>query len=590
MKKLVVLSLAGFLILAFGAVGYAQQLYELEKGKPTIISTPGINNPNFQQGNYQEMVVGEKPPVLEFKASGFIDVIYEMNKNVQQAAPNPWYDSSGGFLFGVNRVFAPQNALGTITSGPLQGAPRGAAFNNKQTYLETRARLRFDALMGKQVSGTFIFEIDATRWGERNGLGAQRNQAGDWNADSASVEVKNAFISFALPPIIPVPVTINAGILPLVTRPVVQYTDGTGMNITFKPDPAQITFIWMKALENQDWASDDADVYGIQAKVNVGTLTLGGFLSYYNMNTYPFQGSGSLNMYAVTPTAFGNSAYNSNFVNPNTADFSWWGLYLDGKLGPVNINSDFVYDYGYVVSHGTTAVTNNPFAERKVDYRGWISRVAVDFPWEKFNFGAVGLYASGSDLKQTSSTGIPGGGVATGVAADGFTRKVSGYVSPPNAETVYDDEDLVIYGTGANGINRAGTGYQNNPATAVGRNPYGGTWFAKLYGQVKPTPWYRVTLFGMYIGDTTKHGNTLTDAVNSNGTPRDDKSIGWEIGLFNDIQIYRNLQLRAGGAYLFAGKAFDYKDQRIGAPTTAPFSNVSVSNPWALAVKLLYVF
>ena len=225
---------------------------------------------------------------------------------LSKCAPNPWTDFSygaatGSTLFGVNRVFAPQNGVlnpatsnfgpGTnlIPTGPLQGTPRGAAFNTKQSYLETRARLRFDAIMGKQVSGTFIFEIDATRWGERNGLGAQRNQAGDWNADSASVEVKNAFISFALPPIIPVPVTINAGILPLVTRPVVQYTDGTGMNITFKPDPAQITFIWMKALENQDWASDDADVYGVQAKVNVGTLTLGGFLSYYNMNTYPFQ-------------------------------------------------------------------------------------------------------------------------------------------------------------------------------------------------------------------------------------------------------------------------------------------------------------
>ena len=464
MKKFGVLSLAGFLILAFGAVGYAQQLYELEKGKP------GSPHPNFQAGNYQEMVVGEKPPVLEFKASGFIDVIGEMNKNVPQMSPNAWTDFSGGTLFGVNRIFAPQSGLGTITAGPLTGAPRGAAWNTKQSYMETRARLRFDAVMGKQVSGTIFFEIDATRWGERNGLGAQRNQAGDWNADSASVEVKNAYITFALPPIIPVPVTINAGILPLVTRPVVQYTDGTGMNITFKPDPAQITFIWMKALENQDWASDDADVYGVQAKVNIGTLTLGGFMSYYNMNTYPFQSSGSLTMYGVTPAAGGNSAYNSNFINPNTADFSWWGLYLDGKLGPVNINTDFVYDYGYVVSHGTTAVTNNPFAERKVDYRGWISRVAVDFPWEKFNFGAVGMYASGSDLKQTSSTGMPGTAAGTGVAADGFSRKVSGYVVPPNSEHVYDDEDLIIYGTGANGINRAGTGYNQNPANAAGRS------------------------------------------------------------------------------------------------------------------------
>jgi hypothetical protein len=517
-----------------------------------------------------------------------------MNKNVQQAAPNPWYDSSGGTLFGVNRVFAPQNALGTITSGPLQGTPRGAAFNNKQTYLETRARLRFDALMGKQVSGTFIFEIDATRWGERNGLGAQRNQAGDWNADSAAVEVKNAFITFALPPIIPVPVTVNAGILPLVTRPVVQYTDGTGINITFKPDPAQITFIWMKALENQDWASDDVDVYGVQAKVNVGTVTLGGFMSYYNFNTYPFQGSGSINMYGFGPAvAGGNSAYNSTFINPRTADFSWWGLYADGKLGPVYINTDFVYDYGYVVAHGDPAFTINRLAERKVDYRGWITRLAVDFPWEKFNFGAVGMYASGSDMKQTSSTGQPGEAVANNPGGqNGFARKVTGYVVPPNSEHVYDDEDLIIYGTGANGINRAGTGYNTSSGTAVSRGSYGGTWFAKLYGQVKPAPWYRITLFGMYIGDTTKHGNSLTDSVNADGTPSDGKSIGWEVGIFNDIQIYRNLQLRAGGAYLFPGDAMVYRDQRVGtlpSPATS-LQNVKVEAPWALAVKLIYVF
>ena len=68
-------------ILAFAAAGYAQQLYELEKGK--------LVRPLYtmQPGNYQEMVVGEKPPVLEFKASGSIDVISEYKKNVPQDAP-----------------------------------------------------------------------------------------------------------------------------------------------------------------------------------------------------------------------------------------------------------------------------------------------------------------------------------------------------------------------------------------------------------------------------------------------------------------------------------------------------------------------
>jgi hypothetical protein len=592
MKKFVVLCLVGLLILAFGATGYAQQLYELDKGK---MVSPLYT---MQPGNYSEVVVGEKPPVLEFKASGMIDVIYEINKNVPQVAPSPWSDWSGGTLLGVNRIFAPQSGLGPIAAGPLQGAPSGAAYNTKQSYWETRARLRFDALMGKQVSGTIFFEIDAARWGERNGMGAQRNQAGDWNADAAAVEVKNAFITFALPPIIPVPVTVNAGILPWVTRPTVNYTDGTGINVTFKPDPVQIKFTWMKALENQDWASDDADVYGLEAKVNLGTLTAGGFVAYYNMNTYPFQGTGALNMYGLVTPVGGNTAYGSNYIINNTANMGWWGLFADGKVGPVNICFDFDYDYGSVTAHGQTSLTNPLGSERKVDYRGFLGRLGVDFPWEKFNFGFVGMYASGSDMQQTSSTGLPGTAVAYGnTSMFGYSRTVKGYIVPPNSEHVWDDESLVIYGTGANGINRANTGFNNGGAAGgtVGRGAYGGTWFAKLYANFKPTPWYRITLFGMYIGDTTKHGNTIGNAVTEAGYPRDDKSIGWEVDLINDIQIYKNLQLRFGAGYLFAGKAFDYRDQRVGAG--APFftpatsrDNVSPSNPWAIATKLIFVF
>jgi len=90
MKKFLVLSLVGLSIIALGAVGYAQQLYELSNGRP------GSPQPIFQGGNYQEVVVGEKPPVLEFRASGLIDVIGEWNKNVPQCAPSPWTDFTAG--------------------------------------------------------------------------------------------------------------------------------------------------------------------------------------------------------------------------------------------------------------------------------------------------------------------------------------------------------------------------------------------------------------------------------------------------------------------------------------------------------------
>ena len=54
----------------------------------------------------------------------------------------------------------------------------------------------------------------------------------------------------------------------------------------------------------------------------------------------------------------------------------------------------------------------------------------------------------------------------------------------------------------------------NHQYAQASKGPFGGTWFAKLYGSYKVTPWYKVTLQGLYIGDTTKHGNTF-------GTARD---------------------------------------------------------------------
>jgi len=592
MKKFVLLSLVGLTILAFGGIGYAQQLYELDKnGQPVIISTPGVNNPPFMSSNYQELVVGEKPPVLEFKASGFIDVSSEYKKNTPEAQPGAW--SPPFNLFGAPTQYLPQS--GTITSGGMAGTPKGAAFNKIESYMEERFRLRFDAIMGKQVSGTFFFEANSNRWGDRYGtyLG-EKNQMGNWNADAVALQIKNAFITFAVPPIIPVPVTVNIGVLPLAMRPtVVNYTDGSGMNVIFKPDPAIITFQWMKALENEDWAADDCDVYSMKAQVNVGTLTLGGYFEYYKMNTYPFTNAMSYNPATgtwtnMTPSgSFQNTTYWATPIVNQTAAVGWYGLFADGKVGPINLNLDFVYDSGHVAPHAN--MTANADAS-KVNYGGWLTRLAFDYPWEKFNFGFVGMYASGADMKKTSPNGYSGDPVANNPAVNGWARRVGSYIVPPNAEVGWDDESIVFYGTAANGINRMLTGYMNpgsNGAT-LARGPYGGTWFAKFYAQMKPAPWYRVTFLGMYIGDTTQNGNTIGNAVNPNGTPRHDATIGWEFDIFNDIQIYKNLIFRAGFGYLIAGAAMDYQDTRF-LPSSANV-NVHPSNPWALTTKLMFVF
>jgi hypothetical protein len=133
--------------------------------------------------------------------------------------------------------------------------------------------------------------------------------------------------------------------------------------------------------------------------------------------------------------------------------------------------------------------------------------------------------------------------------------------------------------------NRGTTGLANsNSYTQVSRGGPGGTWLAKAYGSFKATPWYKVTLQGMYIGDTTKNGNTFGTAVTGvTATLRDDTDIGWELDLINEITIYKNLSLVLAGGYLWAGDALDFR-----VPGT--LVNVSPKNPWMITGILTYSF
>ena len=158
---------------------------------------------------------------------------------------------------------------------------------------------------------------------------------------------------------------------------------------------------------------------------------------------------------------------------------------------------------------------------------------------------------------------------------------------PPGSEQdTGNNESIVVYGmeNGASG----GIGIAKNSNYAqVSRGGFGGTWFAKLYGSIKATPWYKLTLLALYVGDTTKHGNSLGNALKFPGTGstllRDDKDIGFELDLINEFQIYNNLRFYVGAGYLWAGDALDL---RRGASVI----NFSPKNPWAVRTRLQYTF
>jgi hypothetical protein len=514
MKKFTVISLAALLILALGATAYAQVK-------------------------------------LDFRASGSIDAQTHYAVNVPPLNP------AGSPIYGVAGAAAPY-------------AAKPGGLDRKISYWDSRMSLRFDAVMGKELSGTLQFEIDAGRWGgNKTGIVnnmRDANNFGYWSTDRSAVEVKYVYIDVGLPYFgIPVPMTVRVGAQPLAIRPwFFQATDGMGVSAGIKIDPVNINPFYFKPGEGSfDWSADDSDIYGLQVNAKLGTITVGGYGLYANMNSYPM-------WVASTPYAF-DTRIAPQISGPGEADFWWLGFYLDGKAGPVNLQLDAAYDQGEARLSGA----------RKVNYSGYAARAKVEYPFEKFNFGFTGMYASGSDAKKTSTTGLAG----TTTFDGGFSHRVSGWMVPVGSENgAANGESVVIYGMEAGASGGQGWAVNHNYDQSS-KGAFGGTWFAKLAGSYMVTPWYKVTLQGLYIGDTTKNGNTFGNARKSDGTYRDDKTIGIEIDWLNEFEIYKNLTFKLFGGYMFAGEAMNM-DIR---PGTAD-ANANIRNPWAIRTRLLYSF
>jgi len=508
MKKFIVLSLFGLLIMAFSATAYAQ---------------------------------------VEFKAYG---ALY---------AGTIW-----------DRNFAGQaGSIASYFASPWGPADHGG-WDKPTAYYSSYANIFFEWDSGKEIKGVFNIET-CNYFSGRNtapwhtggvGEGAEFD-TGLWDTRVGETRLRGAYTQFGVPYFgIPVPMSITAGIFGMAVRPPFLFanTNGAGVQIDAKYDPAAFTFTWGKMYEGETYASDDSNWYSLEGRVKAGNVTVGGYVINNNMNTYPIPANYSDVVSATNPL--------------DNANIWWLGGYADGKAGPFNFNFDIAFDTG--------KVRDNAGVFDDVKYSGFASQLRITYPWEKFTFGGLAGYWSGADLKKTDRNGIPG--KPTAYDGSGTSSKVNAFVYPAgDVEWVIWSESMFLGGTWASlicipqGLTGANWNYQ------LSRGPTGGTWIAKLFGSYMVTPNYKMTLQGLYIGDTTKNGNTMGNAVNSDGTARDDKTIGWELALINDINIYKSLNLKIGVGMLFAGNALD---QNVPGTNT----NQSPKNPYMVSSVLTYNF
>ncbi len=248
-------------------------------------------------------------PKLDFRASGYIDFRTE------------WY--RWNWTTNFSRLVTSSSRLSTPTTNRM-----AAQWNKTSAYVESRLRLKFDAIMGKELSGTIFFEADSSYWGDypgQAGLNAPaRNSYGVWGGDNASLEIKNVYFDVAVP-YIPVPTTVRFGLQPFGIRSnMFMYVDGAGVTVSSKIDPVQITAYWAKMLEGRQANGDDSDMYGLAISAKIDTFTIGGYGFYFDMRTYPLNAGYTA---PNTPPPYGSTA------NSIASKMYWLGALCGREAG-----------------------------------------------------------------------------------------------------------------------------------------------------------------------------------------------------------------------------------------------------------------
>jgi hypothetical protein len=418
------------------------------------------------------------------------------------------------------------------------------AYNDAQAWMDTRFRLKFSAKANDYATGVISFEGDSSQWGEDPD---GRNTAGAWNADRNAVEVKQFYIDFKVPGLSDfAPSTVRAGIQGFSVRShVLLYVDGAGVETTTTAGPVKFQFYWYKPEEGDTHRSRDTDMYGARLWVpGVMPVTPGGYILYWNGNNYP----------------------RLNATDDASADLYWVGFYVDGKIGPVALKTDFVYSGGEVEPRSA----QKALGVQDVDAGGWLffADACASIPMDEMGLevGGTFMYATGNDATDND---------------------FDGYFIPPGSEEAYGGNwGVVFYPSRVNDAVRiANTG----SGTLAGYGKAGGTWFAKIYAGVKPVDWLKVHLYGMYIGDTSDNWDTHGNALTSTAALEDEDVIGIELGGIVDFQIYKNLTYSIGAGYLFAGDALDQFDLATTI-ATGVITNDEPDNPWAVLSQLIFKF
>jgi hypothetical protein len=433
------------------------------------------------------------------------------------AVPAMAVDLTASGFIGV-RGYVFKNAVGAKPE--LAGGTIANAFHNDDmgSFINSRAELQFTLRASEDLYGIFKFRMDSGHFGSA--------AAGEWAAAGGghiAVQVQELFMDFRVPP--KLPVWVRVGLQPVMIRPwLFSGSDfpGVSARLNVAPIKLDVTGYFVKMSDPDTWfAGDGAEFYAVDSKIP---------LSF-----------GSVNIAPGVFFAYQNIRYSAT-ANPDDQALWWLGVNADGKIGPVNMQVDFIYNGGTL--HNETI--------DDVSYSSWLIGGQLSYVMKKLEVGIGGRYIKGEDTDTNTieQFQLPGG------------PNFASEARPISGEFIVFDNGWFTFGPGWPGL-----GLIDGPATN-----WPGYWDVRAFAYYQVTDWLKVGAQLGYIGDTVSGA----DAIGTDGD--DDNNIGWEMDFGVNVQIYKNLALETGFGYLFAGKALSLD------------TGYAPQDPWGLQARLMYYF
>jgi hypothetical protein len=329
-----------------------------------------------------------------------------------------------------------------------------------------------------------------------------------------------------------------------------------GVNSAPPDDPA----FWTAVYGSELYAVD------MNVPLNIGTMgniKPGAFFVYQAMRTGGNAGIGG------TPTIGTGYPINKFGVGTDDAYLYWLGVYLNGKMGPMPMELDFIYQGGRASYTNLTHTTLGSWL-----IRGWMSYI-----FQGLEVGAGAMYVQGEDYAKYTNTTQPAQYVpGAGTHSSRFLLPQSATDAVPGDSMVYTGGWM---GTGINA---------HNGAFLAPEAEYPGFWYARLFAYYNVFEWLKLGAQVLYLGNTDKHeeGKPFVIYWQGNRGMHGNDRIGWEMDYGVNLKIYKNLSFNGAFGYLFAGRAMDtdYSGGSAGMNLTVGRPN----DPWIFAGLLLYTF